>query len=166
MEGKQESQERLEKCIYGYLVANNMRSVADTFAAEARLSSSVIDSPPEKFLQDWWSVFWTTYSSRPSNHFQSIPTTPFQVPNPYGISMPPNIIGGTTGLYNPRQISTATMPGEPVQHNQQRRRRRRSRLAPVEHDKPCRRSRLAPVEHDKPCRRSRLAPVEHDKPCR
>ncbi|XP_011086057.1 uncharacterized protein LOC105167896 isoform X2 [Sesamum indicum] len=62
----------LDLYIHNYMIRNNMHETAEIFAREANVCPKVVAlDPPEGFLSEWWSLFWSVYSSHCTNHAEA-----------------------------------------------------------------------------------------------
>ncbi|KAK3007145.1 hypothetical protein RJ639_016702, partial [Escallonia herrerae] len=58
---------RLDLYIHDYMLKKNMHEAAEVFAKEAHVPRNpVVVNAPGGFLNEWWSIFWDVYNSRPN----------------------------------------------------------------------------------------------------
>ncbi|KAL0328863.1 UNVERIFIED_CONTAM: Transcriptional corepressor LEUNIG [Sesamum calycinum] len=62
----------LDLYIHNYLIRNNMHETAEIFAREANVCPKAVAlDPPEGFLSEWWSLFWSVYSTHCTKHAEA-----------------------------------------------------------------------------------------------
>ncbi|KAI3466684.1 hypothetical protein Pfo_023347 [Paulownia fortunei] len=62
----------LDLYIHNYLIRKNMHTTAEIFAREANFyPKAVAINPPEGFLSEWWSLFWSVYSAKFPKHTEA-----------------------------------------------------------------------------------------------
>ncbi|XP_047981706.1 transcriptional corepressor LEUNIG_HOMOLOG-like [Salvia hispanica] len=89
-----DAQKMLDLYIYDYLQRKKLHMTADILADEADIQpKSVVITPPEGFLSEWWSLFWDVFISRvPQGDQASTSETPLNdvsvLPNAPGSPVP------------------------------------------------------------------------------
>ncbi|KAK3015892.1 hypothetical protein RJ639_005719, partial [Escallonia herrerae] len=62
-----DSRMMLDLYIHDYMLKKNMHEAAEVFAKEAHVPRNpVVVNAPGGFLNEWWSIFWDVYNSRPN----------------------------------------------------------------------------------------------------
>ncbi|XP_012830367.1 PREDICTED: uncharacterized protein LOC105951465 [Erythranthe guttata] len=65
MEQNWDAQKMLDLYIYNHLIRRNRHTTAEIFTREANFHPTPVAlDPPEGFLSEWWSIFWSVYSAR------------------------------------------------------------------------------------------------------
>lgn len=60
-----DSEKMLDVYIYDYMVKKNLHEAAEIFARDANVcNNAVVINEPYGFLTEWWTMFWSIYSSR------------------------------------------------------------------------------------------------------